>query len=547
VSRLASSGTAMAVAANAAPVPPGRATRKGTDESMASVPAVVRNQIVSGMRWTIWLSAVAAPFTYATDILLARTSPETIGAYGLLMVYVALVSTVFYLGGDPVTIKFLPELSRAEQPGFLASYFLVICLGMVPWLAAAMAWPSGLRYLFGRDGSGEFFVFVLCLSPLPILYSLVLAAIKARLDLRLAQALTRTVTLGSFLIYAALYLACRAWLERSPIAIVWSVYLGLTTLAAGIGLCCLRASPQRSRFRIRPRLVLPAGFWKYMLGTQQASLLGFFLQRLDYVLIVNFGGLKLLGEYVAITTLALTIPLINRFFFDTLLPSLTNLLAAGNLSGAAEVFRVHMRIVFVATAAATCGLVLLASPLTALFGVPYKNLASCVLLLSLLIGLASPGAAGGTLLSSIGMPQRTAWVRLFQVFAYAGLFFFLWPRYRLLGAVVALGVSTLVCHALLYIIATRSVPFPARIGGEYAKFGLVSILAALVSWRWVFNNPPWALAAWVTSVLAFLAAGTYSPAECRWFWRCFVPNPFAWRRQSGHCCRSCVQGANEVV
>jgi O-antigen/teichoic acid export membrane protein len=490
---------------------------------LAAVPGDVRERIVVGMRWTVWLSALAVPFSYGTSILLARTSPETLGIYGILMVYIGLVASVFYLGGDAVTIKFLPELAPSGHCAFLLSYFLVICVALVPWLVFAAGWPGGLRYLFGRDAGSAFYLGVLCLSPLYILFSMVNATLKARLELRLAQLLTRLVTIGSFLIYACVFVTHRDWLARYPVEWIWSVYLGLTVTAAGIGLRHLWLTRAPARHRVRRAFYLPRGFWHFTLGTQQLSFLGFFVQRLDYLLVLNFGGTKLLGEYVAITTLALTIPLINRFFFETLLPSLTNLLAAGNSAGAAEVFRVHMRIIFLVSTATTCGLVLLAAPLTALFGTKYVHLAVPMLLLSLLVGLSGPGAAGGTLLSSIGKPHRAIWVSLLQVGLYTALFFALWPRDQLAGAVLAYGIALLVCNVALFVVGTRSAPFPTLALRDYGAFGAVAVLAAILGWRWTLHHLAFGLLAWVLLLMLFLLADDFRLADCHELARWFLP------------------------
>ncbi|HEV2386278.1 MAG TPA: glycosyltransferase [Candidatus Acidoferrales bacterium] len=490
---------------------------------MKTVPADVRGRIVSGMRWTVWLTALAAPFAYGTNILLARASPETIGTYGLLAVYVGLVSSVFYLGGDAVSIKFLPELGSRDQARFLGSYFLVICLSLAPWLGLAAARPAGLRYLFGQQANVRFLLLALGLAPIPIFFFLVNAALKARLDFQHAQMLARLVTVGSFLFYAIVYFGGRGWLNRHPAPILWSAYLTLTALAAGLGAWRLgRSGIRESGGPAAARFFLPRGFWSYTLGTQQVSLLRF-LQRFDYVLVLDFGGLRALGEYVAVTSLALGIALVNGYFFDTLLPSLTNLLAAGNRAGAAEAFRMHMRIVFLVTAATSSGLMLLAAPLTGMFGRNYTGLAPAVVVLSLLAGTASPGAAGGTLLSSIGKPQRAVWASLVQLGLYAGLFFLLWPSYHLIGAVAALGLSMLVANGLLFIAGTRSVPFSARLGGDYARFGAVMIPAGVIAWQGTLRHPLLAMPAWALLIFGYLVAGRYRLAECRALWRCFFP------------------------
>lgn len=519
----------------AAPSMPRAANSRSTSggEWMASVPSDIRGRIRSGMRWTVWLSVLAIPFSYGSSVLLARTSPETIGTYGLLTVYIGLVSSVLYLGGDAVAFKFLPELDPSRRSSFVFSYFFVICASLVPYLVLAVLFPRTLHYLFGRGADEGFLLLVLCLAPLPILFSLVRAVMKADLDFKRPQLLARMVTIGSFIAYAMLFLFERHWLASHPVEIIWSIYLALTTLGIAAGLYWLRTGSflRDPRKAARPRFWLPRGFWSYALGTEQISLVGFFLQRLDYILVLNFGGLKLLGEYVAITTLALSIPLVTGFFYDTLLPSLTNLLAAGDPRAAGEVFRAHMRLFLVVIAVGSCGLIFLASPLLAIFGPAYRTLTLPVVALSTLVGLACPGATGGTLLSAIGKPQRAVWVNLFQVAAFVGLFLLLWPRLALLGAALALGISMLAGNLLLFAVGRASASFAGGVARDYARFALVVGAAGLAAWRWTGLSLPVDLLAWALSLILLLVVGNYRWTECHNLW-CWVVPSFGDRGQA---------------
>ncbi|MGB6089677.1 MAG: hypothetical protein WBG26_09290, partial [Candidatus Binataceae bacterium] len=113
-------------------------------------------------------------------------------------------------------------------------------------------------------------------------------------------------------------------------------------------------------------------------------------------MIVNFGGLKLLGEYVAVITVAGIVPMVSGFFMDTLLPALTNTVVARNYTGAAQVFMMHMRILFLVTTAMSCAIMVLAVPATAVMGVKYASLGGLIIFMAAGYGIASPGAYGGT-------------------------------------------------------------------------------------------------------------------------------------------------------
>ncbi len=501
------------------------ATRlNGSVELLSTVPAEVRGRILSGMRWTVWLSVLAVPFTYGTNILLARTSPEAIGTYGLLGIYISLATCFFYMGGDTVVIKFVPEIAAEKRLSFLASYFLVICLTLTPWLAAAAIWPEGLHYLFGREVAPPFAVLLLVLSPIYILYSMAAASLKGTLEIVWAQAIVRTSTIGSFALYAVLYFGRRSLLATHYTELIWGIYLGLVALSGTLGLLrLLRLESWRCQWK-QLRFFLPRGFWPYTLATQQMGVVSFFINRMDYLLILNFGDLAYLGRYVTILTMAVIILVVNNFFLETLLPSLTNLVAVRNFSAASEVFSMHMRILFLVNTATTCGLVLLAGPITALLGQKYSDLSFPVSLMALLVGLASPGSVGGPVLSSVGKQQRNVWIGLGQIALHIGLFLLLWPRYQLLGAVLAYGLALVVSNLILLIVAKLSVPISfSSVAKNYAMFALVAITAALVETKLASFGPAAGLTAWCAALALFLFLGRYRFVECREFIRCLVP------------------------
>lgn len=495
-----------------------------TTELLAEVPAQQRERIVLGMRWAVWLAALALPFSYGTTALLARTSPEAIGTYGLLTVYLGLVTAFFYLGGDTVVIKFVPELEAEERLSFLASYFAVICAALLPWLAAAALWPGLLRYLFGQGGSARFHVLILCLSPIYILFCVVAAAFKGMLEIRWAQLLLRLLTVGSFLMYAALFFGLRTVLATHYTGLVWAIYLGLVVVATTLGLRhLLRLHGWESRRKHSLRFFLPSGFWRYTLSNQQVSMVSFFSQRLDYVLLLNFAGLSTLGKYVAITAIATMIPTVNRFFLDALLPSLTNLVASRNLAAASEIFSLHMRILFLANTVTTCGLMLLVGPLTTLLGPTYTPLRPLVVLMVLLVGLSEPGALGGALLAAAGKLQHAVWIRLGQVGLFTVLFLSLWWRWQLLGAVLAYGISTLVSQACLLMVAKRSTPISFSVGKDYVSFAVVTTVMAIVAIGAKPLGLSTGLLLWTVAATLFLWLARYQAAECMRLLRCFVP------------------------
>ncbi|PYQ21773.1 MAG: hypothetical protein DMF81_14385 [Acidobacteria bacterium] len=404
------------------------ATVEGETRLLAAVPAEIRGRIFAGMRWALWLSLLAMPFGYGTNILLARAGPEVLGTYGLLMVYLGVVSSLVYLGGDAVVVRFLPRLRPADRLPFLVAYFLVLCGWLGLWLLAATLWPAGLRYLFGK-GSAPFQILLLGLASICLLLSLVTAALKGLLEIRLAQGLLRLLTVGQFVVYAALLFGFRTLLAAHYRTLIWAVYLVLALLAASLGLRHLLGMPQVKPDPGRLRLWLPDGFWRYTLSSQAVSVIWFFLAQFDSLLVLNLGGLAELGRYVAVMTFPMTMKAVSGLFLETFLPSLTNVLSVGP-DAAGAVFKMYWRLLLLINAVAGCGLILFVGPLSWLLGPGYSALRPVLILILLLMTLASPAWIGGFLLAGVGRQSRNAWIGLGQLGLYLALFIFSWPLVR---------------------------------------------------------------------------------------------------------------------
>jgi O-antigen/teichoic acid export membrane protein len=487
------------------------------------VPERQRQHMISGMRWTLWLSVLSAPCGYITTVLLARVDPAVVGTYGLLSLYIGLTSIFLFFGGNGVAIKFLPELPQEKRLPFLISYFLVILAATLPYQIVASIWPKGLQYVLGSEAGNWFGVLLVWLAPFYILSSLLLAALKGLLEIKWSQVYNRIITLASFALYAVLYLAARPFLASHYVTLIWSTYLVLATLVTVLAMRRLLRHFQGSHLRDSMRFFLPPGFWSYTSGLQVVSILTFLSTRLDYLFILNAGGLVEFGRYVTLITLVSVIPTFATFVLDSLLPSLTNTLAQRDYHSSRHLTEIYLRFMLPCGMLAATFAILFARPLFAVLGPRYLDLVSLGLLAFPIAALQVLNWFVGTMFTAIGQPYGDVIAKGGRMVAFCTAFWLLWAPYRLWGAIAAWGIAEVAYQAIGLLVLLRRMPFRFSFVPTYIAF-LSAVGLAVFAGHLANQHLLVSAVVWLALIAAFFLAARYSWTEIRSLTRMVLPS-----------------------
>ncbi len=432
--------------------------------------------ISSGMRWTLWLSLLALPLSYVTNILLARIGPEALGTFGVLNVYIGLVFVFFFFGGCAVPMKFLPEMDASRRSSFLTSYGLIVLVSLIPWVVIATWRPHLLHFLFGDAGTPSLQLRLIYLSPVCLVYLLMVTSLKGVLEMKWAQILDRSINFGQMAVLVFVVLLNHTWLKRHVADVVWLSYVGLTFFVALVAFYRLISAGALTG---RPRFWLPPRFWPYTLLLQANSVLGFFSARLDYILILNTGGLAVLGQYVAITSIAGVVPRISGFVVDSLLPSLTNCLAMGDLRAASRVAETYLRIMFPAVLGLSLGVLVFARSLLAIMGPFYTAFAG-------LLQIACLGAVAQSLslytnvcFTATDRVHHAVLATSVRIVAFACFFWPLWSSMQLKGAVLAWVLGEVAYHIVSVYLLRKHPDLRLHLLKNYAGLAAAFALSVL--------------------------------------------------------------------
>lgn len=491
---------------------------------LASLEPSFRQAVLAGFRWTLWLAIAGLPLGLAARLLLARAGAEVLGAYGVLLLYTGFTATLLFFGGNAVAIRFLPALPAARRGPFLARYGAVVLLGLAPWWMMAAIWPRGLHFLFGDFAGMGAQRLLIALAPLPIFFSLLTSALKGLLEIKSAQVIARATTSGSLLVYALLSLAARDQLRAHCAALLWGVYFCLSAAACGCAWRRLRRHLPRGGGLAARRWGWPAGFWGYTLGLQGNSAITFFSRQLDMILILQLGGTRALGIYLAWLTLIQFAPTLLTVLLDALLPSLTNALARGSAAAVQELSATVGRLLLPSAFAAAAALLFFPASLAGLFGAPYMAVTPWLRWAAPLAAIVAASNLLGTLFTAAGQPQRLIAAHLARIAIYAAAFPPLWRRDQLAGAVMAWMAAELAYHAAALAHLRHWPPLPAGLRRAYAALWPLLALAATAA-AWAAGWPPAARGAIAALLLvAYLQAGGYSRRELN-AWKALLAAP----------------------
>ncbi len=340
----------------------------------------ILERALSGIRWSIVLSLLAMPLSYLTNVLLGQISPEALGAYGSIALFVSLVDSFFLLGGRQTLIRFLPELPSEKQLPFLLANLVLIAgtslvCGTLLFLNPALV-SGGLGEEFSPGLGVVLVLLVLCV----ILFNVCLGLLQARMEIRWTALAERMIVVVNFGGAVVLFLFSRADAFKFFLPILAGIFLTsyATPVVASVG-HLKRALPPWPR---SPRLYLPRGYASFVLWAEVGVASYFIQDRLDQVLVLAHFNLAQLGLYRASLVTAQLVRWLPLALSPTLLPTFVNLLAIGDHTALGRAYERLMRYGTLATSLIALTLILFAGSVLSLFGRDYASGSLTLVILS---------------------------------------------------------------------------------------------------------------------------------------------------------------------
>jgi len=455
------------------------------------------------------LSTLGVPIGYATNIVVGRTSPEALGIYGLLGIFVTFTTTFILFGGNNAFAKYLPEMGAKKQAAFLSSYALVIFAIAVPITIILYSYPQILSALLGQQFPQNFLSYFVIFVPILLLFFIFNYALNGLLELRTSVIIGQLMTLSNFLFFTFMYFFYHSFFSEN----LWLIIFGFSIALYGFLVLLqslilekkLRGSQSHtaeskrkvtkrqddaikqkasiSSFKLKmPKLpvldfFLPTGIWSFVFFANNSTIVFFFADKLDQIFAIHYLGINGFGLYYAALQTATMVRFIPLLLAGVLLPTFSHLIAIDEKDLIQKSYQMLVRYntLIVVPAAMFC--IFFSKQLMGLFGPEYtSNYVVLVVLASCFS--TSISSINNSIIIAKGKMRVYFLGETTGAIVGGATMFVLVQTYGALGLAIGKGFIFILWQAISSIIALRLLDLGLTVPKTYIV-GLMTTAAAL--------------------------------------------------------------------
>lgn len=287
----------------------------------------IRKRSILGAKWLFIMNGLGMPSAFLIALMLGRTGPSVLGSYALVQILLGVISTFVVYGGAPVLAVFMPKIKDSEDRGrFVFTYLLLLLIFMALVLTFFWAFPAIFRFLIQRDYDMRNYGWFILLSVL-IVATETFANTASGLMLIKVTAISRQMMRLILLpVVGLLYVFNRQVLLNHGMACIIGGFMAGYIISC---LICVIGISRENRFKMRPGLFLPTGFWAFSLATMAATIFSFLYGSFDRLAVLSIQDVVGLGMYQAVISINHLIDIVPQMLGSTLVPMFSALLATG--------------------------------------------------------------------------------------------------------------------------------------------------------------------------------------------------------------------------
>lgn len=273
-------------------------------------------------------SVISMLFSYVTNILLGNISPEILGTYSAVNIFISSLTTFVGMGGAVVLSNFFPKTESKEDKTRLLYTYTVLSFAMYVILVASILLFPDLNILLsgGLEGAPKY-IALFIMAPIFIVMTIISYLLIAVLEARISNIMTKLYNFVLTIALAVLYYFNRSLIEKYLTLIVFISVIAGNIIAIILGFCFIKREKLLTK---TTGFYIPRGFWVFSFTTFLQALFSFLYKNADKMFLISLGDMGQLGYYQAIISILNLVEFIPSLLGNVTIPFFSNIIRIGD-------------------------------------------------------------------------------------------------------------------------------------------------------------------------------------------------------------------------
>ena len=294
---------------------------------MVEVGAIKRKALKSA-KWMVLTSIFSICCSYVSNILLGQISPETLGIYSAVNVFISSLTTFVGMGGAVVLSNFFPKTDSEVQKTQLLHTYIAVSFGMYAiFIAVILLFPQMNNLLSGRMEGAIKYVALFIMAPICVAMTVISYLLIALLEARISNIMTKLYTMLLPIVLLVVFLIDKGLLERHLALIIFLSAITANILAIILGVSFIKREGVLCRAK---GFYVPKGFWGFLATTFLQALFSFLYRNADKMFLISLEDLGQLGYYQAIISIFTLVEFVPSLLGNVTIPYFSNIIKLGD-------------------------------------------------------------------------------------------------------------------------------------------------------------------------------------------------------------------------
>lgn len=471
---------------------------------------VVKKKALKSAKWMVITSVLAMFCSYGVNILLGQNSPETLGIYSAVNVFISSLTTFVGMGGAVVLSNFFPKMGSDVQKTQLLHTYIAISFGMYVVFAAVIVIFPEMNLLLsgGLEGISKW-VALLVMAPIYISMTIISYLLIALLEARISNIMSKLYTMLLPIVLLTVYWVNRSLLESHLALIIFCSIIVSNILAIALGLAFVK----REKVIIRATgFYIPRGFCFFAITTFMQALFSFLYKNADKLFLISLKDMGQLGYYQAIISIFTLVEFIPSLLGNVTIPYFSNIIKVGNKKDIEESYERIEKYMLFFLVSCVIGVISLSDIALNMFGKEYIDYKYLLIILVVAKCIASLGFTNTPMMIVL----EKNWLRLLnsalQIAIQFSITFICISELGILAVVLGRTIGVCSAQILPQLMIKYKSGYHIRMSKAYYSGVICTVSLGVIQ---IFFKPNVGLSIVVGIIgwLAFLIAGRFSKKD----------------------------------